>query len=398
MILLALIAGNIFAYGQQRSEQTIRVSGVLEYIGKGNGMLSLTWRKVGGGFLFDSCVVKAGKFQFEKQWNEPIVLVMFLKPEPPSMRDSSRKPAPGAGQGTPDYRSFLVSPGNVSIIAHKQLSDATVTGTGAVDDADYQDFLHKSDRYVDTINTIATQTIKKIADPEARQKEASRMTDSISLRRALQLYRPTIENKPRSAVAIVALCQYAAEPVWRPRKKMAPEEIEKLLSLLPKEFLQYPTLIALKTELEVAKATAPGKPIVDFALPDTAGRIIRLSDLKGRYVFLDFWASWCAPCRKENPNVKAQFAKYKDKGFIVLSVSLDKPEARKAWMEAIRKDGIGEWPHVIDEGGFGGKVAESYYVKSIPTNFLIGPDGTFIDRNLYGEALNKALSTIFSSK
>jgi peroxiredoxin len=151
----------------------------------------------------------------------------------------------------------------------------------------------------------------------------------------------------------------------------------------------------LKEELQVSKATGYGKPIIDFTLEDTSGRLVKLSDFKGKYVFLDFWASWCVPCRKENPNVKKQFEKYKDRGFTVVSVSLDKPDARKAWIEAVRKDGTGIWTQLGDLHGFDGAVAKSYYVRSIPTNFLIGPDGKFLDRNLYGEELGKKLSKIF---
>ena len=178
---------------------------------------------------------------------------------------------------------------------------------------------------------------------------------------------------------------------------MVPDEIEKLLVRLPKKFQAYPSIQNLKEELKVAKSTGVGKPIIDFTLEDTAGKKVKLSDFKGQYVFLDFWASWCVPCRKENPNVKSQFIKYKDKGFTVVSVSLDKPEARQAWIDAVRKDGTGLWTQLADLHGFDGAVAKSYYVRSIPTNFLIGPDGKFLDRNLYGEALGKKLAKVFNN-
>lgn len=368
------------------AKNTISVSGMLDYVGKGNAMLSLMYRKLGGGYMFDSCTVKDGRFHFEKEWNEPLVLVMSLRT---AQRDQ---------QGTQDYHSFLLVPGESKIVGHTSLANATITGPGAIADEDYQEYNRKSNLYIDTINITAREIAKTIQDPAIREKAAAPAIDSIEQRRAQNLYRGTVLNKSNSPVAILALCQYAGEPVWRPRKKMVPAEIEALMSRLPAEYMSYPTMTALKTELEIAKATVPGKPIIDFALQDTAGRTVKLSDFKGKYVFLDFWASWCVPCRKENPNVKAQFEKYKDKGFTVLSVSLDKPDARNAWIDAIRKDRIGLWTHVIDAGGFNGLVAESYYVRSIPTNFLIGPDGRFIDRNLYGEDLDRRLEEIFRIK
>jgi len=167
---------------------------------------------------------------------------------------------------------------------------------------------------------------------------------------------------------------------------------------LPAKYKSYPSLISLKQELQISKSTGIGKPVIDFTLKDASGKTVSLSDFKGKYVFLDFWASWCIPCRKENPNVKAQYEKYKNKDFTVLSVSMDKAEARKAWTEAIEKDGIGMWTHLIDEAGFAGTVAKSYYITSIPTNFLISPEGKFLGRNLYGEKLDQALEKIFTGK
>lgn len=374
--------------GKCQQEDRIKVSGKLDFAGQGKRILNITYRKMGGGFMFDSAVVSDGDFKFEKQTNEPIVVVLSLKQEHGALPNSA---------GSLDYRSCFLLPGNVTIHATENIRSAGVKGKGAVADADYQVYLQQLNSYTDTLNRSLTAS-RSLSMPQAeREKWQTRIADSVNVIRDERVYLNYIMSKPGSPVASLALLSYAGEPVWTPRKKMAPEKIEKLLYQLPKRFLAYPSLKNLKEELLVSKSTGTGRPIIDFELEDTSGKLVKLSDFKGQYVFLDFWASWCVPCRKENPNVKSQFEKYKNKGFTVVSVSLDRPDARKAWMEAIRKDQIGLWTHVSDLKGFDSKVAQNYYVKSIPTNFLIGPDGKFLGRNLYGEALDKALSGIFNS-
>jgi peroxiredoxin len=139
---------------------------------------------------------------------------------------------------------------------------------------------------------------------------------------------------------------------------------------------------------------AKGKVAPDFEELKTDGKTkMKLSDLKGNVVLIDFWASWCGPCRKENPNVVKTYAKYKDSGFTVMSVSLDSDKAK--WLEAIQKDGL-VWPnHVSDLGGWQSKVGRIYGVSSIPLTILIDKEGKIINTNLRGQALEAELQKIF---
>ncbi|MBO4646315.1 MAG: TlpA family protein disulfide reductase [Bacteroidales bacterium] len=139
--------------------------------------------------------------------------------------------------------------------------------------------------------------------------------------------------------------------------------------------------------------TAEGSiaPELEFADPD--GKVRRLSDLRGKVVLVDFWASWCGPCRKENPHVVSMYAKYHDKGFEVFSVSLD--NKAESWKAAIAKDQL-VWPnHVSDLKGWGSAAAKLYGVSSIPSTFLLDREGHIIAKGLRGEALTAALKQIF---
>jgi peroxiredoxin len=136
-----------------------------------------------------------------------------------------------------------------------------------------------------------------------------------------------------------------------------------------------------------------GAAVPDIELQDVNGNMRKLSSLHGSVVLLDFWASWCGPCRRENPTVVRAYETFKDKGFTVFSVSLD--NNKEKWLQGIKKDQL-MWPdHVSDLKGWKSSVCETYGVSSIPQNYLLDKEGKIIAANLRGEALIKALENIF---
>lgn len=149
---------------------------------------------------------------------------------------------------------------------------------------------------------------------------------------------------------------------------------------------------ALVSRADQMRSTAIGSVAPEIALPNPEGEIVKLSSLRGNYVLLDFWAAWCGPCRRENPNVVRMYNKYNDKGFEVYSVSLDK--TKEKWLKAIEDDNL-SWTHVSDLKYFNSEAAQTYQVQAIPYTLLLDKEGRIIGKNLRGKELENKLEEIF---
>lgn len=149
----------------------------------------------------------------------------------------------------------------------------------------------------------------------------------------------------------------------------------------------------LKDRIAKLRKTAVGEPAPDFTMDNPEGEPIDLSDFRGKYVLLDFWAAWCSPCRAENPNVVEAYQKYKDEGFTVFGVSLD--NNKEDWLKAIEKDNL-TWKHVSDLKGWDNAASNLYGVRSIPQNYLLDEEGVIVAKNLRGEELHEKLEEIFN--
>lgn len=193
-----------------------------------------------------------------------------------------------------------------------------------------------------------------------------------------------IREQPASIVSAFVLYRYFSP-------SLSADEVVTYTNLLDPS-LSGTQYVKLLRELPASlRSTAVGEKAPDFELPNPEGKLVKLSDHFGKYLLVDFWAAWCGPCRRENPNIVRVFNKYKDKGFSVFGVSLD--SKKDAWVQAIQKDGL-NWPQVSDLLFWDSGPAKLYGIRGIPGNVLLDPSGKIIARNLRGEDLEKKLAEL----
>ena len=168
--------------------------------------------------------------------------------------------------------------------------------------------------------------------------------------------------------------------------------IDELVAGLDQQYPNNKMINAMKAQLDDMRALSIGQVAPEIALPNPNGELIKLSDLRGKYVLIDFWAAWCKPCREENPNVVRLYNQYKEKGFEVFGVSLDR--TKEAWVKAIADDNL-TWTHVSDLKYFNSEAAALYQINAIPATYMLDPEGKIIAKDLRGASLENKLKELF---
>ena len=204
------------------------------------------------------------------------------------------------------------------------------------------------------------------------------------------------EITPSTYVLILGFYQSAASNPGFGLQGFTLDEIGKKLEKLGSQFPKHAGLAAFRKQLdqEIQKSKGlVGFAAPEFTLPDVNGKPIALNSFRGKWVLVDFWASWCKPCRMENPNVVAAYRQFKNKNFTILGVSLDRPDGREDWMKAILQDKL-EWTHVSDLKFWKSAVVPMYNIQGIPYNVLLDPQGKVVAENLRGGDLAKKLNEV----
>lgn len=322
-----------------------------------------------GKTVVDSAVLTGGSFKFTgKTGTTPLSSYILFNPKGTGLHSSE------------DYRSLYLEPGTITVTATDKIADAKIEGTKTNNDNEKYNLAEKPIN--DAYEALAAK--RKTATPEqlsALNAEEKKIDDQDAL-----VNKKFIQENPDSYVSLNALESYAYSADY--------VDIAPLFNNFSAAIKATEAGKKFAERLLKLKAVALGATAPEFAEADTAGKIISLSSFRGKYVLIDFWASWCGPCRRENPNVVKAYNTYKGKNFTILGVSLDRPNAKDKWLAAIHKDGL-TWNHVSDLKFWDSKAADLYAVRGIPQNFLLDPNGKIIGKNLRGEDLENKLAQIF---
>jgi peroxiredoxin len=323
---------------------------------------------LGSAPILDSALIKNGDFVFKGSVPYPVEAWLYINHNGTGFGDTSLK-----------RNELYLVPGIIRVTFPGGVDDAKIVG-GQVN-ADYN-------KIKILIRPMEDERLvlwhKSMGASKEKMKEIEKEEDSLEvLKKAI--YEQFIKANPDHLMSLLALKKYENYiPVL--------EEVEPLFNSLSADVRTSTLGVMYSEEIKKLKTTAVGVMAPDFTQPDTLGKAVSLHDFKGKYVMVDFWASWCGPCREESPDVVKVYQKFKDKGFTILSVSMDSKTRKNAWLKAIHDDHL-DWTHVSDLMGFNdNEVAKLYSVQAIPQNFIIGPDGKIVAVNLHGADLDKALS------
>jgi peroxiredoxin len=283
-----------------------------------------------------------------------------------------------------DWLEFYVEPGAAIRLSGtgQRMKALRITGSPLTDDYKrLQSLLQPMDDWSDENNELLMEALKK-KDVKKMDSLMAQIDSAADKKKRIAV--DFIKSRPqslRSAMAIEEYFAYYAEA----------SDVEPLYNLLSTGVKNSVPGQRVKKMLDVYKKLAPGQPAPDISQPMPDNNIITLSSLRGQYVLVDFWASWCGPCRKENPHLVKAYRQYKDKGFTILGVSYD--SRKENWVKAIQQDSL-TWPQVSDLKGWENASAQPYYIKAIPSNVLVDKEGRIVARNLFDKELYAKLAEV----
>jgi peroxiredoxin len=316
--------------------------------------------------------VKAAKGQFSLKGSVPEAELYSLV--------FGSQPAPGKTI-PPTYFLYLEN-STITISGDiKNIDKLKVSGSSS--HADFQVFQKTFDPLFKEINARATEINAMPPSPkrDSLYNKYTELKDKVS-----QETENFITKRPRSMVSpflLYVTAQLNDDPL------LMDERFNKLDNAVKSSQIG----VSLRKYIDDNLVGTIGSTALDFTQADTSGVPVSLSSFRGKYVLVDFWASWCGPCRMENPNVVENFKYFNKKNFTVLGVSLDRPGQKDRWIEAIRADSL-TWTHVSDLQFWNNAVAQLYHIQSIPQNLLIDPNGKIIGKNLRGTALRDKLCEV----
>lgn len=337
---------------------------------------------VGDTVIRDTTLVKGNRFEFEKKFSEPFVAVLTVDCD-------SHDDGHGHNHGHSHSWNTLklyVEESTIKVNTPDSLANATVEGSE----------LHNQYKaWTETLKPIQTFLMNENAKyrnipaemkatPDFRAKMAHLGDSILTVQQKLAL--DFIASHPDSYVSLYEVMNaYSGANIGFEEE---PNKIDSVFQLLSPEVKNTAYGKFFSELMSKKKAVAAGAIAPDFTINDTKGKPVKLSDFRGKYVLIDFWASWCTPCRKENPYLVKTYEQYKNKNFTILGISVD--DNKDSWLKAIEEDKL-PWTQVCSLTKDHNEVGELYMVSMIPDNLLIDPDGKILARRLRGHDLNEAL-------